>query len=265
MKFAESPVLAPPLPLWRARMVLVLIAGALMTLIGRALYLQVLDYGFLQAKGESRYSRVLEVPANRGRILDRNGEALAISTPVKSIWAIPEDVVASRRDTDRLAAVLEMPGDEVRKRLAEDGRDFVFIKRQISPEVAERVAALGIAGIHQSEEYRRYYPNGDVTAHVLGFTDVDGHGQEGVELAYDGLLAGRAGSRRVIKDRRGEIVEDLEGNQPAQNGRDGVGEIIQTSGPNGRLSDGFVTFHQYFSHFFPPRQRLRRYSRFLGW
>jgi cell division protein FtsI (penicillin-binding protein 3) len=222
MKFAESPVLAPPLPLWRARLVVVLIAGALMVLLGRAFYLQGLEYGFLQAKGESRYSRVLEVPANRGRILDRNGEALAVSAPVKSIWAIPEDVVASRSELSRLASVLEMSEDEVQKRLTGQGRDFVFIKRQVSPEVAERVAALGLAGIHQNEEFRRYYPGGEVTAHAVGFTNVDGHGQEGIELAYEEQLAGRAGARRVIKDRRGQIVEDLEETRPAQHGNDVV-------------------------------------------
>jgi len=220
MKFAESPVLAPPLPLWRARLVLAVIAGALATLAGRAFYLQGLESGFLQAKGESRYSRVLEVPANRGRIVDRNGEALAVSTPVKSIWAIPEDVVAAGSELERLAQTLEMSPGEVRRRLAEGGRDFVFIKRQVPPQVAERVAALGIAGIHQNEEFRRYYPGGEVTAHALGFTDVDGHGQEGIELAFDAQLAGEPGTRRVIKDRRGQIVEDLEGNRPARHGRD---------------------------------------------
>ncbi len=220
MKFAESPVLAPPLPLWRARLVVVLIAGALAVLLGRAFYLQGLEYGFLQAKGESRYSRVLEVPANRGRILDRNGEALAVSAPVKSIWAIPEDVVASRSELSRLASVLDMSEGEVQKRLTGQGRDFVFIKRQVSPEVAERVAALGLAGIHQNEGFRRYYPGGEVTAHAVGFTNVDGHGQEGIELAYEEQLAGRAGARRVIKDRRGQIVEDLEGTRPAQHGND---------------------------------------------
>ncbi len=220
MKFAESPVLAPPLPLWRARLVVVLIAGALAALVGRAFYLQGLEYGFLQAKGESRYSRVLEVPANRGRVLDRNGEALAVSTPVKSVWAIPEDVVATGSDLERLASILELPADEVRKRLAGQARDFVFIKRQIPPEVAERVASLGLAGIHQSQEFRRYYPGGEVIAHAVGFTSVDGHGQEGIELAFEEHLAGRAGTRRVIKDRRGQIVEDLEGTRPAQHGSD---------------------------------------------
>jgi cell division protein FtsI (penicillin-binding protein 3) len=220
MKFAESPVLAPPLPLWRARLVLAVIAGALATLAGRAFYLQGLEYGFLQAKGESRYSRVLEVPANRGRIVDRNGEALAVSTPVKSIWAIPEDVVAASGELEQLARTLEMSQAEVRKRLTEGGRDFVFIKRQVPPQVAERVAALGIPGIHQNEEFRRYYPGGDVTAHALGFTNIDGHGQEGIELAFDAQLAGQPGSRRVIKDRRGQVVEDLEGSRPARHGRD---------------------------------------------
>jgi cell division protein FtsI (penicillin-binding protein 3) len=115
-----------------------------------------------------------------------------------------------------------MSEDEVQKRLTGQGRDFVFIKRQVSPEVAERVAALGLAGIHQNEEFRRYYPGGEVTAHAVGFTNVDGHGQEGIELAYEEQLAGRAGARRVIKDRRGQIVEDLEETRPAQHGNDVV-------------------------------------------
>jgi len=220
VKFAESPVLAPPLPSWRARIVLVLIAGALGTLVGRAFYLQGLNRDFLQAKGESRYSRALEIPASRGRILDRNGEALAISTPVKSIWAIPDDVALEHGDLDRLTAALGLPRAEVHKRLSGTDREFVFLKRQVPPEAADRVAALDIAGVYQSTEYRRYYPGGEATGHLLGFTSVDEKGQEGVELAFEKHLAGHPGTRRVIKDRRGQVVEDLEGSRPAQQGQD---------------------------------------------
>jgi len=220
MNFAASPVLELTLPVWRSRLLLYVFLAGFALLLGRAVYLQGLNNDFLQAKGESRYSRVMEVPANRGRILDRNGEALAISTPVKSIWAIPGEAAPGKRQLGRLAALLEMPQAEIEKRLADTGRDFVFVKRQISPEVAERVASLRIPGLFQNREYRRYYPSGDVMAHVLGFTGADDIGQEGVELAYQGRLAGKPGSRRVIKDRLGQSVEDLESIKAAQDGND---------------------------------------------
>ena len=220
MRFADSPVLAPTFPPWRSRFVVALLAVAFGTLVGRALYLQGWNHDFLQAKGESRYSRTLEIPGNRGRIFDRNGEALAVSTPVKSIWAIPEDVALSTRELERLAQVLELPRDELRRRLGDTARDFVYLKRQVPPETADRIAALRIAGIHQSKEYRRYYPAGETMAHMLGFTDVDDAGQEGIELAFEAELAGQAGSRRVIKDRLGRIVEDMEGAREARDGAD---------------------------------------------
>ncbi|HXZ55069.1 MAG TPA: penicillin-binding protein 2 [Burkholderiales bacterium] len=220
MNFAASPVLELTLPVWRSRFLLYVFVAGFALLIGRAVYLQGLNNDFLQAKGESRYSRVMEIPANRGRILDRNGEALAISTPVKSIWAIPGEAQPSRRQLARLASLLEVPQGEIEKRLADTGRDFVFVKRQISPETAERVAGLHIPGIFESREYRRYYPSGDVTAHVLGFTGADDVGQEGVELAFQDRLAGKPGSRRVIKDRLGQTVEDVESIKAAQDGND---------------------------------------------
>ena len=220
MKFADSPVLAPTFPPWRSRLVVALLGLAFGALVGRAVYLQGWNRDFLQAKGESRYGRTIDVPGHRGRIFDRNGEALAVSTPVKSIWAIPEDVALSARDLERLAAALELPRDELRRKLADTSRDFVYLKRQMPPESAERVAGLGFPGIHQSKEYRRYYPAGETMAHVLGFTDVDDVGQEGIELAYQGQLAGRAGSRRVIKDRLGQVIEDVEGAREAHDGRD---------------------------------------------
>jgi cell division protein FtsI (penicillin-binding protein 3) len=220
VKFSGSPVLAPTFPPWRARLVIAAAAIALGVLAARAAYLQGWNRDFLQAKGESRYSRTLEVPAVRGRIFDRNGEALAVSTPVKSVWAIPEDATFAGRDLDRLAAALGVARAELRARLADRGRDFVYLKRQVPPETAERVAALRLPGIHQSREYRRYYPAGEAMAHVLGFTDVDDVGREGIELAYQEHLAGRAGSRRVIKDRLGEIVEDVVSLREAKDGHD---------------------------------------------
>ncbi len=219
MNFAASPVLALRLPLWRSRLLLALIAAGFLLLACRAVYLQGWNTDFLQQKGESRYNRVLEISANRGKITDRRGEALAISTPVKSVWAIPEEVQFSSQQRAKLAALLEMPPTEIDKRLNES-TSFTYLKRQIPPEVAERVSELRIPGLFQNREYRRYYPGGEVMAHVLGFTGADDAGQEGIELAFNSTLAGKSGSRRVIKDRLGQIVEDLESIRAAQNGRE---------------------------------------------
>ncbi len=221
MRFSASPVLALTLPAWRSSFLVVSCIVGFAVLVGRAVFLQGLNNDFLQAKGESRYSRVIEIPANRGRILDRNGEALAVSTPVKSIWAIPDDVHLSSRELARLAGLLETPASEIEKRLGDTNRDFVFLKRQIPPQAAERVAALRIPGVFQNREYRRYYPGGEVMAHALGFTGADDVGQEGIELAFQGALAGKPGSRRVIKeDRLGQTVEDVESIKAAQDGHD---------------------------------------------
>jgi cell division protein FtsI (penicillin-binding protein 3) len=220
VNFAPSPVLTLTLPPWRSRLLLGVFAAAFAFLLGRAVYLQGLHNDFLQAKGESRYSRVLEIPANRGRITDRNGEPIAISTPVKSIWAVPEEVRMDRQQLTRLSALLELPAREIQKRLKDARGEFVFLKRQVPPETAARVAELRIPGLSESREYRRYYPGGEVMAHVLGFTGADDVGQEGVELAFQDQLAGKPGSRRVIKDRLGQIVEDVESIRAAQNGRD---------------------------------------------
>ena len=219
MKFTSSPLLSQLLPAWRARFVAALILLAFGTLAARSVYLQVVRNDFLQQKGESRYARVIELSATRGRIADRSGDMLAVSTPVKSVWAIPEDARLSPAQARTLAALLEMDVRELNRRLAAE-KDFVFIKRQIPPDVAEKVAALALPGIHQQREYRRYYPAGEVTAHMLGFTGVDDRGQEGIELAFDDQLAGRPGSRRVIKDRLGRIVEDVESIKPPQDGKD---------------------------------------------
>ena len=220
MNFATSPVLELTLPVWRSRLLLAAFVAAFLLLAGRAVYLQGWHNAFLQAKGESRYSRVIEISANRGRITDRNGEVLAVSTPVKSIWAIPDEVAMSGEQLSRLASMLELSQQEIQKRIGSAERDFAYVKRQIPPELADRVAGLRIPGLFQGREYRRYYPSGEVTAHLLGFTGADDVGQEGIELAFQGPLAGRPGSRRVIRDRRGQIVEDVESIRAAQEGQD---------------------------------------------
>jgi cell division protein FtsI (penicillin-binding protein 3) len=198
-------------PVWRARLVLAALAAGFALLGGRALYLQALETEFLQGKGDARYSRLIEVPATRGRIVDRRGDALAISTPVKSIWAIPGDVELSAAQRRKLAALLGLESRELQKKLDESARDFVYLKRQVSPDTADAIAALGLKGIYQHREFRRYYPGGEVTAHLVGFTGVDDAGQEGVELAFQSQLAGTPGTRRVLKDRLGRIVEDAFG------------------------------------------------------
>ncbi|HYY61495.1 MAG TPA: penicillin-binding protein 2, partial [Burkholderiales bacterium] len=208
------------LPVWRARIVLVALIGAFGALSVRALYLQAVKTDFLQEKGDARYSRVLEVPATRGRITDRHGEALAVSTPVKSVWAIPSDVQLKPAQKKNLAWLLGMSTRELERKLADPQRDFVYLKRQLAPETAEAIARLGLPGVYEQREYRRYYPAGEVTAHLLGFTDVEDVGQEGLELAYEQSLGGRRGSRRVIKDRLGHIVEDVQAIRAAQDGVD---------------------------------------------
>lgn len=219
--FNHNPLLRRELPAWRSRVVLMALLGCSAALMGRALYLQGIHNEFLQAKGESRYARVLEVPATRGRITDRHGDMLAVSTPVRSIWAIPGDARLEPGDARRLAKLLEMDAVELDAKLA-GGRDFVYLKRQLSPDVAERVSALKLPGIHQQREYRRFYPGGEVMSHVLGFTSLEDRGQEGIELAFEKLLAGQPGSRRVIKDRRGQVVEDVESIRPPRDGQDVV-------------------------------------------
>lgn len=208
------------LPVWRARLVMAVLMAAFAVLTARSVHLQAMQTGFLQEKGDARYSRVIDMPATRGRIFDRHGEALAVSTPVKSVWAIPDNAELSRGELRQLGRVLATSGAEIERKLSDTARDFVYLKRQIPPETAEAVERLGLKGIHLQQEFRRYYPAGEVTAHLLGFTDVDDTGQEGVELAHQGSLGGKPGSRRVLKDRLGRIVEDVESIRAGQPGRD---------------------------------------------
>lgn len=219
MRFSRSPLLSQRLPAWRQRLVLGVLLLGFATLIGRSIYLQGVRNDFLGDQGRARYERVIDISATRGRISDRQGNMLAVSTPVKSLWAIPEDASLSPAQIRDLAPQLDMDARELSRRLASD-RDFVYLKRQLPPELAERVAAMKMPGLHLQNEYRRYYPSGETTAHMLGFTGMEDAGQEGIELAFNKQLTGQAGSRRVIKDRRGNIVEDVESVQPPREGKD---------------------------------------------
>jgi cell division protein FtsI (penicillin-binding protein 3) len=197
------------LPAWRSRVLFVLLLAGLATLMVRAVYLQSINNDFLQRKGDARYGRIVDIHAHRGMITDRHGEALAVSTPVESVWASPADVEVSLRQIMNLAQIVGLTPEEVKSRLTDTSREFVYIKRQLPPEQAAKVVKLGIPGVSLQREYRRYYPGGEVTSHLIGFTDVDDNGQEGIELALQAQLGGRAGSQQVIKDRRGYIVEDV--------------------------------------------------------
>jgi cell division protein FtsI (penicillin-binding protein 3) len=218
--FSKSPVLAVRLPDWRSRVVLFVLFAAFLALGGRALWLQGVSNQFLQKQGASRYERALELPATRGKIFDRNGIVLASSLPVKAVWAIPEDVLNSPRPKLReLAQLLDLPEAELLKKLDSD-RTFVYLKRQVEMDVIAKIEKLGIDGLDTRKEYKRYYPQGEVMAHIVGFTNVEDVGQEGIELAQQKNLVGQTGSRRVIKDRLGRIVEDVGLSREPHDGRD---------------------------------------------
>ncbi len=220
LAYTSSPLLASRTPVWRSKLIVAGIAAGFLVLAGRAAWIQVFGNEFFRKQGEVRFARTLELPANRGRIFDRNGLLLATSVPAPSIWAIPEDVDADPRKRAELARLLEMPLADLNRRLDNEDKTFVWLKRQVDDDVARRIAELGISGVYQRKEYRRQYPEGEAAAHVVGFTNVEDHGQEGVELAFHKDLAGRAGSRRVIKDRLGRIVEDVGEQVPPVDGRD---------------------------------------------
>jgi len=218
--YSSSPLLASKTPVWRSKFIVAGIALAFAGLAGRAAYIQIFGNEFFQKQGEVRFARTLELPANRGRILDRNGLILASSVPASSIWAIPEDIEASKAQLAELATLLEMPLPELSKKLGDEDKTFVWLKRQVDEPVAQKIHAMGIKGIYQRKEYKRQYPEGETTAHVVGFTNVEDRGQEGIELAFNKDLAGKAGSRRVIKDRLGRVVEDVGEQMPPVEGKD---------------------------------------------
>ena len=217
--FAASPVLAVRLPAWRSRVALFLLFAAFVALAARAFWLQAVSTEFLQKKGASRYARTLDLPAVRGKILDRNGEVMATSLPVKAIWAVPDSVNASPEKLQKLAQLLDISSQELKKKLDSDS-NFVYLKRQVEIEAVDKVLALDIPGIHTKPEYKRFYPAGQVAAHVLGFTSVEDKGQEGMELAQQSTLGGITGSRRVIRDNLGRVVDDIALLREPQDGRD---------------------------------------------
>ncbi len=208
------------LPAWRRRVLLIAVLLGFAGLLVRGIYLQSLHKAFLQQKGDARYSRSLVLQAHRGKITDRNGELLAISSPVESVWASPPDVEINKQQKNALAKLLTIKTKDIDKKIANREREFVYLKRRISPELAAKVMSLEIPGVFLQREYKRFYPAGDVTAHLVGFTGIDDNGQEGFELAKNSVLSGKAGSRRVIKDRQGHIVEDLEAVKVPQDGHD---------------------------------------------
>jgi cell division protein FtsI (penicillin-binding protein 3) len=220
VSFSKSPVLAVRLPNWRSRLVLVVLFAAFAALAVRAVWLQGMSTQFLQQQGKNRYERTLELPATRGKIMDRNGQVLASSLPVKAVWAIPEDVLKSPPEKLReLARLLDMPEKELRKKLDSD-RTFVYLKRQVEMDVIAQIEKLKIEGLDTRKEYKRFYPQGEVMTHMVGFTNVEDVGQESMELAQQKTLVGVPGSRRVIKDRLGRIVEDVGLSREPHDGKD---------------------------------------------
>jgi len=217
--YSTSPLLASKTPPWRSKFLVALVGASFCVLLGRALYVQVIGTDFFQKQGEIRYARTLELPASRGRILDRNGLILASSIPAPSLWAIPKDFDADKSQRRQLAKLLGMTPKELDDKF-DDNQNFVWLRRQAEDQVAKDVLALGLKGIHQVREYKRRYPEGEAATHVVGFTNVEDKGQDGIELGYQGQLAGRDGSRRVIKDRLGRVVEDIGESVAPVDGRD---------------------------------------------
>ena len=198
----------------RWRFLLMLILVSMTVLIGRAVYLQVLDRQFLKRQGDLRHVGILPVSAHRGRIIDRNGELLAVSTPVKSVWINPKEFLkagVTASQMNMLAEILSVSPKELQRRIGQDeSRSFVYIKRRMNPELVDQAIALGIPGVYDEREYRRYYPTGEVSAHLLGFTDIEDKGQEGMELGFDPSLRGIEGAKRIIRDGKRRIIEDME-------------------------------------------------------
>jgi cell division protein FtsI (penicillin-binding protein 3) len=198
--------------------------GALMfgmlVLVARAVNLQVLDRQFLQHEGHIRHDGLVSVAAHRGRLLDRSGELLAISTPVKSVWINPKEFDASERDIKSLADVLGISTKEIHERIDDSSRGFIYIKRRISPELADQAIALGLSGVYADREFRRYYPAGEVTAHLIGFNNLEDDGQEGMELAHNDWLKGVPGQKWIMRDGKGHVIEDLENVRLPEPGKD---------------------------------------------
>lgn len=204
----------------RRRLVLSLLAIAAVGIMVRAVYLQLVHKDFLQGQGNERYLRVIEAPVHRGMIVDRNAEPLAVSSPVDSVWVHPKILLQHRHRLPELASLLDRDVAGLQQTvLQREEREFVYLRRHLEPDKAQQVMALGIPGVYLQREYRRYYPTAEVTSHLLGFTDIDDRGQEGLELAFDDWLLGVPGSKRVIKDRLNRVIEDVEAIRIPQPGK----------------------------------------------
>ena len=209
VNYATSPLLASKTPNWRSRFLVAAVALGFAGLLLRAAQIQLVKPEFFQKEGEKRYAHSLEVPATRGRVLDRSGQLLATSVPVPSVWAIPKDLKATTEQRRQLAKLLGMDDAELNQRLGSGSANFAWLKRQVDVETWDQISKLGIKGVYQSREFRRRYPEGESAAHVVGFTNLEDQGQEGVELAFQRELQGRNGTRGVVKDRLGRVIEDM--------------------------------------------------------
>jgi cell division protein FtsI (penicillin-binding protein 3) len=209
INYTSSPLLTSKTPVWRSKFIVAMVAIGFVGLIGRAVYIQVINNDFFKRQGEVRFVRTLDLPANRGKILDRNGFILASSVLSPSVWAIPEDVEIDDAKLVKLAKLLDIPKTELSQKLNDEDKSFVWLKRQVDEANAKTIETLGIKGIYLRNEYKRKYPEGDSAASIMGYANVDGKGLGGVELAFNRELAGQAGSRKVIKNRLGQVVENI--------------------------------------------------------
>jgi len=226
MKHAQHRSDDPGSRAWRHWFVLGLLALGGVALVARAVYLQVIDQEFLEKQGDARILRTAKLSANRGMIVDRNGEALAVSTPVDSVWAQPQKLAQVPHEFPRLAKALDRDPQWLARRVTSNlNREFIYLVRHMRPQDAAKVKALGIPGVDTLREYRRYYPAGEVTGHLLGFTNVDDVGQEGLELAFDQWLGGEPGEKRVMRDSLGRTIEDIERIRAPRPGQDLVTSI----------------------------------------
>ncbi len=220
VQLGASPLLASKTPVWRSKFIVAAVAVGFLGLAGRALYVQVIGNDYFKRQGEVRFARTIPLPANRGRILDRNGLLLASSVPAPSIWANAEDIDRDPAKLKQLARLLEMPLAELERKIADTEKTFVWLRRQLDEPVVREILALDIKGVYSIKEYKRLYPEGEAAAHIVGFTNVEDRGQEGMELVFQEQLAGKPGSRRVIKDRLGRIVEAVGETVPPEDGKD---------------------------------------------
>ena len=220
VQYASNPLLASKTPIWRSQLIVACIALGFIGLVVRAAYVQVVGNAFFRKQGIVRFERQLEIPANRGRILDRNGLILASSVPMPSIWACPEEIEFDPVKFKMLAQLLDMPLSELQTKIKNKKKNFVWLKRQLDMPTGKQITELGIHGIYTRMEYKRMYPQGEAAAHVVGFTNIENSGQEGVELTFNTHLGGKSGSRRVIKNGQGQVIEGIGDLIPPEEGRD---------------------------------------------